>query len=146
RSTASAIRRATSTREPSCATCWAGSKIWSSSSVCCKVGWSRAGSAPASPRVCSTCSRAAGAGSSTRRGTSRASHEDIDGHGRHALSGRLRTLVLDANGLDWKEISADTVAQGLLRVRDYERIPERLHGVRFIRGLTSRYEALGYTR
>jgi hypothetical protein len=60
------------------------------------------------------------------------------------MAGRLKTLVLDANGFDWRSIAADTVVQGLLGVRDYERIPQRLRGVRFFRGLRSRYDALSY--
>lgn len=60
------------------------------------------------------------------------------------MSSRLRTLVLDANGFHWKAVAADTVVQGILGIRDYEAVPQRLRGVKFIRGLRARYDALSY--
>jgi hypothetical protein len=62
------------------------------------------------------------------------------------MGARLKTLVLEAEGSGWKEITADTALLGLLRLKSYPAIPPRLRGVRVLRGLTSRYEALAYVK
>lgn len=60
------------------------------------------------------------------------------------MSGRLKTLVLDANGFYWKAIAADTVVQGLLGIKDYSTLPAFTRRVRILRGLTARYDTLSY--
>jgi Glycosyl transferases group 1 len=60
------------------------------------------------------------------------------------VADRLKTLVLDANGFSWKEHVADTVLFGVLGLESYEVVPRRLRGVRVIRNLKQRYEALSY--
>lgn len=60
------------------------------------------------------------------------------------MTDRLRTLVLEANGFGWKEHAADSLILGLLGLEDYEAVPQRWRGVRVIRGLQARYEALSY--
>jgi hypothetical protein len=59
---------------------------------------------------------------------------------------RLTTLVLDANGFGWKEVAADTVVLGVLRLRDYPSLRGRLGRLPVVRGLRSRYEALSYVK
>jgi len=63
---------------------------------------------------------------------------------------RIKTLVLDANGVGWKAITLDTMLQGFLRIKDMSALPTSLHQnshplVRKIVGLFGqRYEALSY--
>src|SRR4051812_3191100 len=60
------------------------------------------------------------------------------------MTGRLKTLVLDANGFTWKEFGADTLVLGVLRAPSYEFVPKRLRHVRVFRALKYRFDRLGY--
>lgn len=60
------------------------------------------------------------------------------------MSGRLRTLVLDANGFSWKEIAADTAVLGLLRLKDYGVLPKGFRHIPILRGFKHRFEQLSY--
>lgn len=59
------------------------------------------------------------------------------------MTDRLRVLALDANGYSRKEVTADTLLQGVLRF-DYEQIPRRFRELPYVKNLKHRYDALGY--
>lgn len=57
---------------------------------------------------------------------------------------RTTALVLESNGVGWREHASDTVLLGLLGLHDYAAIPARLRRYQVLRGLKRRYEALSY--
>jgi glycosyl transferase family 1 len=61
------------------------------------------------------------------------------------LKTRLKTLLLESNGVGWREHAADTTFFGLLGANDYGWVPQRLRGLPIARGLKRRYDALSYT-